>query len=140
MKTVLSSRAPVDASQWSRAGQRRLGYLSPPRYYEDRVFACRSCQCESVFTAAQQKHEFEVKKAHPLRQHVLCQSCLLRKREIQEINARYLACWNESTEHFAKDVTSMLLWLAALQELPTFGARRDSARIRMLQRLIHDAA
>ena len=140
MKAAPPPRVPVDASQWSPAGQRRLGYLSPPRYYEDRVFACRSCQCESIFTAVQQKQEFEVKKAHPLRQHILCRSCLSRKNELQEVNARYMASWSANRERMAADIPSLLAWLSVLQELPTFGVRRDSARIRMLERLASDAA
>jgi hypothetical protein len=140
MKAKPTPQVPVDAGQWSAAGQRRLGYLSPPRYYEDRVFSCRSCQCESVFSAAQQKHEFEVKKVHPLRQHVLCSSCLSRRHELQVANSNYLASWNLEKKDLLHNIPGLLVWLGILQELPTFGVRRDSARIRMLERVISDAA
>lgn len=130
----------MDASQWSAEGQRRLGYLSPPLYYEDRVFACRSCQCESVFTALQQKCEFEEKKAYPLRQRVLCPPCFSRRVELKAANAHYSALWIEQKPAMLRDLRALLRWLDVLQELPAFGGRRDTARIRMLESAAVNAA
>jgi hypothetical protein len=131
---------PVDAGQWSAAARRRLGYLPAPAFYQDRVFACRSCQCEAVFSAEQQKHEFEVKKAHYLRQRVLCPPCFARRSELQDFNDHFAAMWDSREEGSRTDIPLMLGWLDVLTELPQYGVRRDTARIRMLERLAAEAA
>lgn len=131
---------PVDTGQWSDAARRRLGYLPAAAFYQDRVFACRTCQCEAVFTAEEQKHEFEVKKAHYLRQRVLCPSCFAKRGELQHLNDQFAAMWNDREEGLRADVPSMLVWLDVLTELPQYGMRRDTARIRMLEKLATEAA
>jgi hypothetical protein len=55
-------------------------------------------------------------------------------------NSNYLASWNLEKKDLLHNIPGLLVWLGILQELPTFGVRRDSARIRMLERVISDAA
>jgi hypothetical protein len=131
---------PVDVGQWSDAARRRLGYLPAPAFYEDRVFACRSCQCEAVFTAEQQKFEFEVNQAHYRRQRIFCPSCFARRCELQSFNDHFASLWNAREEGSRTDVPGLLMWLDVLTELPQYGLRRDTARIRMLERLATEAA
>lgn len=134
----LAGRLPVDVDQWSEAARRRLGYLPAPSHYEDRRFKCRSCQSEAFFTAAQQKHEYEVKKAHYLRQHVLCPPCFARRSELQALNDHFESSWMARDQGLSADVPALLVWLDVLNELPRYGLRRDTARIRMLEKLIED--
>lgn len=135
-----TGRLPVDVGQWSDAARRRLGYLPAPSFYEDRRFTCRSCQCEAFFTAEQQKHEYEVKKAHYLRQHVLCAPCFARRCELQTFNDHLAALWDAREQGARADVPGLLVWLEVLTDLPQYGVRRDTARIRMLERLVAEAA
>jgi hypothetical protein len=139
-KKSQTGRVPVDIDQWSEPARRRLGYLPAPLYYEDRIFACRSCQCEAVFSAEQQKFDYEVKKAHYLRQHVLCPPCFARRCYLQSVDRWFESSWLAGEPDMRGDVPTLLMWLDVLQELPLFGVRPDLARIRMLERLASDAA
>jgi hypothetical protein len=140
MKPASRPHVPVDADQWSVKSQQRLGYLSAPAYYEDKVFSCRACQCEAVFTAEQQKREYEVKKAYVLRQHVLCPSCFSVKHELQSEHEALELQYESDKVAFKRDVPALLRWIELLELLPTYGVRRNTARIRMLRELAEGAA
>jgi transcription elongation factor Elf1 len=93
MKPSVRTPVPVDATQWSEKSRQSLDYTFAPAFYEDKPFTCRACGAESVFTAEQQKREFEVKKAYTWQQHVLCGSCFSKKHELLAENDAFSQRW-----------------------------------------------
>jgi hypothetical protein len=131
------SEVTVDTSQWSELSQRKLGYLSAPAVYEDLVFHCRRCKRADVFTAKQQKHEYEIKKAHTLRQRVLCGKCFQEKHQLIAAESDYAA---QREQAGTTDVPTLLQWIEVLELLVSYGVRRNTARINQLRRLAENAA
>ena len=56
---------PVEKELWSEESRNSLDYSFAPDFYEDKPFSCRACGLEGVFTAAQQKYTYEVKRPSP---------------------------------------------------------------------------
>jgi hypothetical protein len=135
-----SKSAPVDTNQWSEESKRRLHYLPAPNVYEDKVFACRRCGCKAIFTAEQQKREYEVKKANTLRQHVLCHTCFVAWHELGAESDLFSNRWQNDKAGFKKDPPAIKRWIEVLNLLPQYGGYKDAGRIRMLEKLFSNAA
>jgi len=140
MKIPVRKAVPVDASQWSEKSQRSLDYMCAPSFYEDKPFDCYACGCKSVFTAEQQKREYEVKKAFIWQQHVLCHGCFLKRHELSSQDEALSQRWENDKVALKTDVPALLHWIAILESLPSYGVRRDTGRIRMLRKLAENAA
>jgi len=135
-----SKSAPVDTSQWSEESKRALHYVSAPDVYEDKVFACRKCGCKAVFTAEQQKREYEVKKATTLRQHVLCHTCFVERHELGAESAAFADRWQNDKARFKKDLAAIRRWIEILDLMPQYGGYKDAGRVRMLAKLLSNVA
>jgi len=55
-------------------------YGGLPRFYVDRVFTCRDCQSEELWTAEQQKWWYEEAKGHIDSVAVCCKACRKARR------------------------------------------------------------
>ncbi|HVK10935.1 MAG TPA: zinc-ribbon domain containing protein, partial [Gemmataceae bacterium] len=88
-----------------------------------------------VFTAAEQKHTFEVRKVHIDQQRVLCRAChrewVALEREARDCRRR----WSAERPALAGDPEFLRRWLVVLQALPGYNGSRDEAKIVMLRRL-----
>ncbi len=135
-----STSAPVDTSQWSEESKRSLHYRSAPDVYEDKLFACRKCGCQAVFTAEQQKREYEVKKANTLQQHVLCQTCFVVRHELGAESSSFAERWQNDKARFKNEPQAIRRWIEVLNLLPQYGGYKDAGRIRMLAKLLSNVA
>lgn len=124
---------------WSDKSKASVDYVLARDYYEDIRFNCRACGASSVFTAAEQKYTYEVKKAYVWEQHVLCPSCFRTCLELQAEAATLLAAWLEDKALLTRSAPKLRRWLEVLELLPRFGVRKDTARIRMLARVLAQA-
>lgn len=74
-------RLLVNQEGWSEASKRSRSYEpNIEMFYFDEYYWCENCGAPSVFTAAQQKHEFEVKKKYIHRRRKLCDPCWLQQK------------------------------------------------------------
>lgn len=75
-------RRLANQEEWSEASKRSRSYEPNIEiFYFDEYYWCEHCGAPSVFTAAQQKHEFEVLKKYIHRHRKLCDPCWLQQRD-----------------------------------------------------------
>jgi hypothetical protein len=73
-----AARVPADPSQMVIPAN---SHFTPPAYYEDVPFTCRSCDTPEVWTAADQKWWYEVAKGSIYAGPVLCLACRQAQRQ-----------------------------------------------------------
>ena len=69
-----SDAVPAEPSKWSEASQRSV-VAEWTREYRDIEYSCGRCHAHAIFSAADQKHAFEVMKAPIYQRRVLCIDC-----------------------------------------------------------------
>jgi hypothetical protein len=133
---------PCDPEQWSEDSKRSVAYDFAPRPYRDKAYRCwrSGCGARDVFTAAEQKHTFEVRKAHISQQRVLCRAChrewVALEREAREHRRR----WAAERQALSRDLGFLRQWLVVLEALPGYNGERDEGNIVMLRRLLGEPA
>jgi Probable zinc-ribbon domain len=140
MKPARRQPVPVDKDRWSEKSQGGLDYVFAPENYEDKPFACRACGQKAVFTAEQQKYTYEVKKAFTWEQHVLCAACFRQRNELLAEATVFAASWAKDKALLKRDRSALQRWKEVLELLPTYGIRKDGARIRMLTKALENVA
>ena len=127
---------PCDPEQWSDDSKRSVAYEFAPEPYRDKAYRCWRCDAPDVFTAAEQKHAFEVRKAHIDQQRILCRACHREwvglEREAGECRRR----WASEDAALRRDPAFLRRWLVALERLPGYNGARDEANIVMLRKLV----
>ena len=131
---------PVNKELWSEKSREGLDYVFAGESYEDKPFQCRTCGARSIFTAEQQKYTYEVKKAYTWEQHVLCQNCFRVRNQLSAESASFLAAWKNDKRAAEENVQGVRRWKEILELLPQYGVRKDTARIRMLSKVLSNAA
>jgi hypothetical protein len=129
-------RVPVDKELWSEKARGSLDHVFAEAFYEDKPFNCRACGMSSVFTAEQQKYTYEVKKEYTWVQHVLCPVCFERRNKLAAESTASLAVWVRDRAVLTTNAMFLQRWKQVLEDLPQYGIRKDTARIRMLQKLL----
>ena len=127
---------PSDPECWSDDSKRSVAYSFAPRPYRDKAYLCSRCRQPDVFTAAEQKHTFEVRKANISQQRVLCRAC---HREWVGRDHEARACrqrWAAEHHTLRLDADFLRRWLGVLESLPGYNGVRDAANIAMLRRLV----
>ena len=127
---------PCDPEQWSEDSKRSVAYEFAPQPYRDKAYRCWRCRAPDVFTAAEQKHTFVVRKVHIDQQRVLCRAChrtwVTLEREARDCRRR----WSAERSALACDPEFLRRWLVVLEALPGYNGSRDEANIVMLRRLL----
>ena len=130
---------PADRTKWSEKSQRTLS-AEFIREYKDRRYQCWQCRAEAVFTAADQRYTYEVKKAPIDQQRILCEACWRRSITIK---AELSACgdtWEKSQGERRSDIGVLKRWLGLLEEQEEYiPYKPDSAKKNMLRKLIGGA-
>lgn len=52
----------------------------------------------------------------------------------------FQAAWTQDKAALKRDYSSLQRWMEVLEQLPSFGMRKDAARIRMLKKLLNNTA
>lgn len=132
---------PCDPEHWSAESQRSVAYwFRPPEPYRDKAYRCWRCDRPSVFSAADQRYTFEVRKARIDQQRVLCPGCHRQRCRLERVAGECRRRWSADRASLRRDREFLLLWLAAVEALPRYQARPDTAHLRMLRRLAAEAA
>jgi hypothetical protein len=127
---------PADPSQWSAASQRSISFYYT-KEYRDAPYTCGQCKRETVFSAKDQKHTYEVSKAPIDQRRVLCTECwkqlLSIDKEIKNCSER----WASNKLASTKDKAFLSRWLQLIisrEECVPY--HRDIATKRMLEKLL----
>ncbi len=129
---------PCDPECWSEPSKRSVEYthgMAPGRYH-DQTYLCWRCRTPDVFTAAEQKHTFEVRKAHRWQHRVLCRACHRERIGLEHEAGECRRRWIADGAALRRDQEFLQRWLVVLQSLPRYGGARDEANIVMLRRLV----
>ncbi|MDQ1829878.1 zinc-ribbon domain containing protein [Massilia scottii] len=131
--------APADPTQWSDNSQGTVA-ASFRTYYTDRAYRCRACRKDALFSAAEQKIAYEVRKTQINAQRVLCEACWRERHVVEKKIAACEAQWAQSKSALARDAVFLSAWRALLLEHQRYGARENGAANTMLQKLLDQAA
>lgn len=132
---------PSDPDCWSESDKRSVAYMiaSEPgadNTYRDKAYRCRRCERPDVFTATEQKHDYEVRKVNLSQSHSLCRDCF---RVRVGLECEVLKCrrrWITERPALLRDPEFLRRWLVVLEELPMYCGATDRANIVMLERLV----
>jgi hypothetical protein len=127
---------PCDPECLSDDSKRSVAHRFSLEPYQDKAYLCWRCNAPDVFTAAEQKHTFEVRKANIWQRRVLCRAChsewVKLEQEARECRQR----WSAEREALRHDLEFLRRWLVVLEALPGYNGARDEANIVMLRRLV----
>jgi Probable zinc-ribbon domain len=127
---------PSDPDCWSESDKRSVAYTFAPEPYRDKAYLCWRCKLPDVFTAAEQKHYYEVRKVNLSQSHSLCRECFRVRvgldREVLKCRRR----WITERPALLRDPEFLRRWLVVLEELPMYCGATDRANIVMLERLV----
>jgi hypothetical protein len=127
---------PCDPEHWSEDSKRSVAYSFAPTPYRDRAYLCWRCKQPDVFTAAEQKHTFEVRKANISQQRILCRACHRERVALEREADGCRRRWAAERPVLARDPAFLRRWLAVLESLPGYNVSRDEANTLMLRRLV----
>ncbi len=129
-------KIPINKNAYSDSSKRSVGHEFLGEFYEDIHYQCYKCKQPAVFTAIQQKKSFEIRKEYIDKRRVLCRNCWLElrrlKSEIQEIEYLY----SLDKEKMKSDKEFLERWLFILKEIPKFGKKTNTARIRFIEKIL----
>ena len=118
---------PCNPECWSEQSKKSVAYICWRR---------SACGAPDVFTAAEQKHTFEVRKVNISQERVLCSAC---HREWVALEWEAHACrerWASNGASLRHDPAFLRRWLVVLEAMPRYNGVRDEANIVMLRRLV----
>lgn len=110
MPSRRKSVVPADPRQWSEKSQRSVSFHFTTQY-EDREYKCWSCGKLSVFSAEDQKHTYEVRKAPIDQQRVLCEDCWKTDLEISNDLESCSSEWASKKATLKHDRKFLSRWL-----------------------------
>lgn len=135
-----SGVVPAEPLQWSEASQRSISFHYT-KEYRDIEYACWRCKSKAVFSAADQKYTYEVRKAPIDQQRILCQYCWHQSQAIaQDIN-NCEANWAAAKLSLGKDKEFLSRWFQLLVTREEYVPYRENTSAKnMLQKLLKKLA
>lgn len=135
-KVTPASAVPADPEQWSEKSKQSIAYHYT-REYTDIHYDCWRCKDPSVFSAQDQKHNFEVKKASIDQRRILCGSCWAGSNQIRAQLNDCTSSWEVSKKELQHDGAFLKNWLDLLVRLEEYVPYKpDSAKKNMLKKLL----
>lgn len=124
----------IDRSEWSRSSQNSYGshYDKRATNYENIAYRCKKCFAACVFTAAEQKHAYEVEKRFIWWLPSLCEK---HQAELVKLKTEERACqerWNNEKAALESNAQFLQRWLFVLKEILSYGKRGNPTIITML--------
>jgi hypothetical protein len=127
---------PADPSKWSEESQRSISFHYV-KEYADIAYNCWRCKKGAVFSAADQKYTYEVKKAPIDQRRILCAGCW---KGLLEIDREIKWCeeqWSESKNSLRWNEAFLTKWLNLLTSREEYVRYHpNTAAKNMLRRLL----
>jgi putative zinc ribbon protein len=131
---------PADPSKWSEGSQHSVSFHYV-KEYNDITYNCWRCKNSAVFSAADQKYTYKVKKAPIDQRRILCTECW---RELLEIERDIKQCehqWAESKRSLRSSVDFLTKWLNLLTSHERYVPYHpNTAAKNMLRKLLDEHA
>ena len=139
-KTSKPTTVRANPKEWSEKSRRSYSFHYV-KEYRDTTYKCRRCKESAVFSAAEQQHTYEVRKASIDKRRVLCEKCW---RELLVIDSDITSCkgqWAQKKRHLRSDADFLSRWLQLLVSRKEYVPYRiDTATRNMLRKLLRQAA
>ncbi|MEO6281595.1 zinc-ribbon domain containing protein [Roseateles sp.] len=130
------SSVPANPSKWSEKSQQSVAY-GFTREYRDIAYRCWHCQADSVFTAQDQQHTFELRQASIDQRRILCTTCWLESNRIRSALHECEEQWAAAKPQLSVDKPFLSHWLGQLAALETYVPYKpDTAKKNMLSKLL----
>ena len=128
----------ADSTRWSESSQRSVSAEWTTQYISYR-YTCLRCGSISVFTATDQRYNYEIKKANINQKRNLCELCWKRSNAIaSELNA-YEHLWITSKSTLSIDKSFLERWAQLLSEREAHHRYKvNVARKDMIAKLLRD--
>jgi hypothetical protein len=131
---------PADPSQWCEKSQRHMSFEWVKAYY-DINYLCWRCEKSAVFTAADQKYTYEVKKAPIDQRRILCQDCWKQSEKIANDIRACETEWAQKKDSLRNDQGFLSRWLDLLVSREAYVPNKpNTATKNMLKKLLNAAA
>ena len=130
-------KVSADKEMWSESSKKSLSYELANDFYENIPYRCYKCGEGDVFTAAEQKERFEVKKAYIWERRYLCNSCYIGFKSLKKEIADYEEKWKEESESSKATATYLRGWLSCLNKVPSYGKQKNESMVAHLFKLIN---
>lgn len=118
--------APVQRDQWSEQSRRSYTWL---KFYQDIQYDCRICGIRAVFSALEQQHYYEVRKAHICTRRELCPPCFNFSRATARGIRSCERAWKEDRRHLRHDTAFLSNWLDLMKQFKRFKPYRHNFAI-----------
>lgn len=129
-------QVPLNKEAYSESSKRSVGFEFLGEFYEDIRYQCEKCTKSTVFTAAEQKETYEVKRRYMWQQRFLCNEChgemVDIKIELQEVEKYYCSNKKQSLQ----DREFLLNWLRLLNEYPTYWKNGNPSRVTFVKKAL----
>ncbi len=126
----------ADPSEWSEGSQHSISFHYVQEY-NDITYSCWHGKKSAVFSAADQKYTYEVKKAPIDQRRILCTECW---KELLEIDRDIKLCeqqWAESKKSLRSDAGFLTKWANLLTSRETYVPYHpNTAAKNMLRKLL----
>ncbi len=129
-------KVPINKDAYSDASKNSLGHEFLGEFYEDIHYQCYKCQQPAIFTAIQQKKSFEIRKEYMHQQRILCRNCWLKLRQLKCEMQNIEQLYSLDKEKMKSDKEFLQEWLFILKEIPKFGKKTNTARIRFIEKIL----
>lgn len=131
-----STEVEVDKRQWSEPSKRSYTYVERASYYTEVAYRCLKCSTRAVFTAAEQKHAFEVKKRYIWQRRVLCANCYKKLHQLTLHERSLRQRWSEMSAAHKSDTIFIAEWLGVLVAQSCYGKRVNTAMANKLRKIL----
>lgn len=130
----------MDATQWSEESKRSYLYCGHSYSQSDRYcdihYRCKRCASPAVFTAADQKRSYEVKKNYIWQSRHLCPACHAQWVQLKAKDRACQARWTAERPTLMHDEPFMRDWLQVLEALPSYDRHKQSTIKTRLRKLL----
>ncbi len=130
----------MDKESWSESSKNSFSYESCQGHYENIQYRCFKCKREAVYTAKQQKQDYEVKKAYIWQKRALCEGCYVALHALKQRLAEFEGLWakeNESTKDSASYIKD---WVSCMELMPSYGKPINQGMVASLTKRINKNA
>jgi hypothetical protein len=129
-------RVPADPEQWSDSSRKSVAYEFGRDEYADIHYLCWRCGVPAVYSAEDQRIDYEVLKAYISQRRYLCTDCWQQRRALEKRIEEHNARWKTDKRNLERDTKFLREWLEDLEALPGYGGRPNKAHIGRLRRLL----
>ncbi|WP_338844603.1 zinc-ribbon domain containing protein [Massilia sp. W12] len=131
-----SNVALAEPRLWSNKSQQSVQAIWA-KEYRDIHYHCSKCHAAAVFSAQDQKHSYEIKKAYIDQKRRLCHDCWLESLRIKQALQDYANKWHTQKNVLRTDENFLQAWLDLVLLHKLYLSRKeDTARINMIKRLL----